>query len=247
MPAQTRVGKIIGPYKRRKLDRTPISPYTRGPNSAQIIKSMVGVENKYFDVEVATNFVASVNYGLLTTTTGNPQILLGDEVYQRNGRQIMLKKVIFRGNVFTTPITAQTAAAPCTSGRIFLWRNDQSGPPPGNLISMADGTAFTSVANALGGFQSPSANGIGKIVDDMQFQLGPTVSTNNNGATTVSSSAQEVPVKLSYKPKKPMKLIYPQAALSPVPDKWFAIYGCVDATTFLPSLNGVMRFYYTDA
>ena len=211
MPAQTRVGKIIGPYKRRKLDRTPISPYTRGPNSAQIIKSMVGVENKYFDVEVATNFVASVNYGLLTTTTGNPQILLGDEVYQRNGRQILLKKVIFRGNVFTTPITAQTAAAPCTSGRIFLWRNDQSGPPPGNMISMADGTAFTSVANALGGFQSPSANGIGKIVDDMQFQLVPTVSTNNNGATTVSSSAQEVPVKLSYKPKKPMKLIYPHA------------------------------------
>ena len=236
MPAQTRVGKIIGPYKRRKLDRTPISPYTRGPNSAQIIKSMVGVEDKYFDVEVATSFVASVNYGLLTTTTGNPQILLGDEVYQRNGRQILLKKVIFRGNVFTTPITAQTAAAPCTSGRIFLWRNDQSGPPPGNLISMADGTAFTSVANALGGFQSPSANGIGKIVDDMQFQLVPTVSTNNNGATTVSSSAQEVPVKLSYKPKKPMKLIYPQAAPSPVPDKWFAIYGCVDATTFLPSL-----------
>ena len=118
MPAQTRVGKIIGPYKKRKLDRKPISPYTRGPNSAQIIKSMVGVENKYFDVEVATNFVASVNYGLLTTTTGNPQILLGDEVYQRNGRQILLKKVIFRGNVFTTPITAQTAAAPCTSGRL---------------------------------------------------------------------------------------------------------------------------------
>ena len=246
MPAATRVGKIIGPYKRRKLDRTPISPYTRGLNTAAL-KTSLGVENKYFDVEVATAFVSSVNYGLLNATSANPAILLGDEVYQRNGRQILLKKVAFRGNVFTTPITAQTSAAPCTSGRIFLWRNDQTGNPPGNIISMADGTAFSSVANALGGFQSPSANGIGKIVDDMQFQLVPTVSTNNNGATTVSSSAQEVPVKLSYKPKKPMKLIYPQAALSPVPDKWFALYGVVDATTFLPSLNGVMRFYYTDA
>lgn len=247
MPAQTRVGKIIGPYKKRKLDRKPISPYTRGPNSAQVIKSMVGVENKYFDIEVANAIAASTNFGTLTTILANPEIGLGDEVYQRNGRQVLLKRVVFRGNIFTTPITGQASAAPCSSCRLVLWRNDVPSPPAGNYLGKADNTVAASIANALGLFQSPNANGYGKIVDDKQYTIVPTVSVNNAGATTVSSSAAEIPVMLSYTPKKPIKLMYQAAAVSPSPDKWFTILGNVDATTFQPSLNGIMRFYYTDA
>lgn len=251
MPAQTRVGKIIGPYKKRTLGRKPISPYTRTPNQnkAQVLRSLVGVENKYFDIEVAASIPSAVAFTSLCTQLRNPEIPLGDEVYQRNGRQILLKRVTFRGNVFTTPITGQTSAAPCSSGRLILWRNDQLNITAGGAfpLGLADGTAAANPANALGMFQAPNANGFGKVVDDMQFTLEPTASVNNAGATTVSSTAKEVPVMLSYTPKKPMTLMYQAVAVSASPDKWFNIFGNVDATTFLPSLNGVMRFYYTDA
>lgn len=248
MPSQARIAKPVY-YKKRKLDRAPISPYARGPNTQvrRSIASAIGVENKYFDIEVAAAITASLTYGNLTTLVENPQIAVGDEVFQRNGRQILLKRVTFRGNVFTTPITAQTSAAPCTSGRLILWRNDQFAPPQTNFIGKADGTAFSSIAVALGGFQAPNANGYGKIVDDMQFTLVPTASVNNATGTTVSSTAAEVPVMLSYTPKKPIKLLYQAATATAIPDKWFTILGIVDATTFQPSLNGIMRFYYTDA
>ena len=210
---------------------------------------MVGVENKYFDIQVAASIPSAVGFTSLCTALRNPEIPVGDEVFQRNGRQILLKRVTFRGNIFTTPITAQTSVAPCSSVRLILWRNDQfsisaSGPFP---VGMADGSAFSNAANALGGFQAPNANGFGKIVDDMQFTLIPGASVNNAGATTVSTVAAEVPVMLSYSPKKPMKLLYQAVAASASPDKWFNIYGNVDDASFLPSLNGVMRFYYTDA
>jgi hypothetical protein len=249
MPAQTRVGKILGPYRKRTLGRKPIQPYSRPNNSFAALKNAVGVENKYFDIEVAANIPTNVGFTSLTTALRNPEVPLGDEVYQRNGRQILLKRVTFRGNVFTTPATAQTSAAPCSSGRLILWRNDQFNISAGGSypIGKADGTPYANAANAIGGFQSPNANGFGKIVDDLQFTLTPSSSVNNTTATTVSTTAQEVPVVLSYKPKTPMKLLYQAAALSASPDKWFTIFGNIDAQTFLPSLNGVMRFYYTDA
>lgn len=249
MPAQTRVGKIIGPYKKRKLDRKPIQPYSRPNNSFALLKSAIGVENKYFDIEVAANIPTAVTFTSLCTTLRNPEIALGDEVYQRNGRQILLKRVMFRGNVFTTPATAQTSTSPCSSGRLILWRNDQFNVTSGGAfpVGLADGTAIANAANALGAFQSPNANGFGKIVDDVQFTLEPCASVNNASATTVSTVAREVPIVLSYSPKKPMKLLYQAAAVSASPDKWFNIYGNIDAQTFLPSLNGIMRFYYTDA
>ena len=88
---------------------------------------------------------------------------------------------------------------------------------------------------ALGLFQSPNANGIGKAVDDQQYTITPVCSVNNAGATTVSTVAAEIPVYLSYTPKKPMTLNYHQAVLaSPDPDKWFTILGLVDAATLPP-------------
>lgn len=246
MPAQTRVGKILGPYKKRTY-RKPISPYTRGPNSVAKIRAAIGVENKYFDIEVASALPAATNFTSLTTFLYNPAIVTGDEVYQRNGRQILLKKVIFRGNLFTTPTTANTSVSPCQSCRLILWRNDQYAAPPGGYMGLADNSVATNSAIALGLFQSPNANGIGKAVDDQQFTIVPVAAANNAAATTVSTVAAEVPVMLSYKPKTPMKLNYQAAAVSNAPDKWFTILGVTDAATYLTSLNGVMRFYYTDA
>lgn len=250
MPNNPRIGKPVY-FKKRKLDRAPISPYSRGPNTqvARVtqIRGALGVEPKYFDVEVATALTAAVTFSNLTASLYNPIIPLGDEVYQRNGRKVLLKRVTFRGNLFTTPVSAATIVAPCTSARLVLWRNDQLSAPPGGYIGMADNTPFTSAAVALGGFQSPNANGYGKIVDDQQYTLVPTVAANNASATTVSTVAAEVPVMLSYTPKKPIALNYQAAAVANTPDKWFTILGNCDAVTFQPSLNGVMRFYYTDA
>ena len=251
MPAQVRVGKIVT-YNKRKLNRAPISPYSRGPNTSRNItplrqlKSALGIEPKYFDVTVGAAFTNGLLFTSLTATLFNPQISLGDEVYDRNGRKVTLNRVMFRGSIFTTPTSAKTAVTGSTVVRVFLWRNDQV-TVPNNIVAMADGTAYPNTAAALGGFQSPNANGIGKIVDDQTVVLSPTCAVNNAAATTVSTASTEVPIVLSYAPKKPMTLNWPSPAVSMNPDKWFTIYGLADSLEFSPSLNGVMRFYYTDA
>jgi len=236
----------------QRMARDAITPYSRGPNTQRKytalrqLKSALGVEPKYFDVEVGAAIASGVSFATLTPQLRNPRVLLGDDVFNRNGKKITLNRVMFRGSIFTTPTTLGASASPCSVVRLFLWRNDQFGSP-NDFVGMADGTAYANAAVALGGFQSPNANGYGKIVDDQTFVLEPTAAVNNASATTASTVAKECPVVLSYSPKKPMTLNYQAASVTADPDKWFTIFGNCDATTFSPSLNGVMRFYYTDA
>ena len=212
----------------QRMARAPITPYTRGPNTERKytalrqLKSALGIEPKYFDITVGAPIPASVTYGTLTASLYNPQILLGDDVFNRNGKKITLNRVTFRGSIFTTPISGQSSVGPSSVARIILWRNDVPSLP-NDFIGMADGTAFPNIPAALGGFQSPNANGYGKIVDDQTVVLSPTASVNNAAGTTVSTVATEVPIVLSYSPKKPITLNYQAASVSPNPDKWLAI------------------------
>jgi len=236
--------KRVPASKRWMGGRSPIPPKI----SMRVIDAAAGVERKYFDLEVSAFLSANTTWTPGTNgawATSEPAITIGDDVYQRNGRKIMLTRVHFKGNVLTTQVTAQTAVPAPITARIILY-HQYSGSAGGSVLGKADNTAFANAANALGAMASPQIFGSGKVVGDQTVHLNPCAAANNAAATTVSAVAEEQTIELDYRPKKPIEIYYQPASTSP--NKTFWLLGLCDATTgYAPSINGVCRFYYTDA
>ena len=74
----------------------------------QLARSL-GVEVKYFDVGIGFNVTSSTDWTGSEAGADMPQIVQGDDIINRNGRKIQLKRVMFRGTCFTSTTTAQTA------------------------------------------------------------------------------------------------------------------------------------------
>lgn len=213
------------------------------------IRDRTGVENKYFDVVIGFVMPASVVWDATTNAMpvgSQPQIAAGDDVYQRNGRKIMLKRVHFKGNLITTVTAAGTAVTPTTTARVVLWRN-MGNNLPGVYLGLADGAAFGNTITAMGAMQSPTNFGVGKIVDDISVQLAPTAAANNAVGTTVTTAATDVHIELGYRPKQPIEITYSGTGAATILQNQFVILANAEAATFNPSLQGVCRFYYTDA
>ena len=80
----------------------------------------------------------------------------------------------------------------------------------------------------------------------MLLNLDATVAVNNNGATTVSCAAVERSIRLSYRPKKPIAVKWASQATSVPNTNSFNILCNAEAVQYVPNLQGVIRFYYTD-
>lgn len=225
--------------------RPAISPMI----STRALDARVGVERKYYDVECGTSIPANITWTLasntLATNFNEPRVLQGDDLYQRNGRKILVDRVQVKGNIFTSTATLGAAVAAPTTVRLVLY-HQYGNETPTNIIAKADNTAFANTASALGGFASPQIFGNGKIVADETFHLDPGAAANNAAATSVSSTSNEKTVEFSYRPKKPIEIYYQPAAS--LPNKYFTLLGNAESVTgYTPSFNGVIRFYYTDA
>lgn len=217
---------------------------------ARQIKTIIGVEPKYFDVAfgyaIPTNIAWGTGSGL--SATPQPQIAAGDDIYQRNGRKILLTRVCAKGNVFIAPTNATgTSAASPTTVRLILYRILSGQVATNDIIGLADGTAYGNSNVALGGFQNPATFGAVKICDDQTFHLDVTAAVNNASATTVSQTIEEKQVILNYRPKKPIELQYLSSGAVVPNANSFQVVGLTDSTTFTPTFSGVCRFYYTDA
>lgn len=217
---------------------------------ARQIKTIIGVEPKYFDVAFGYAIPTATNWGAGTClgATNAPQIAAGDDIYQRNGRKILLTRVCAKGSVFIAPTAASgSSAASPTTVRLILYRITSGLAVGSDLIGMADGSAYGNSNVAMGGFQNPATFGTAKICDDQTVHLDVTAAVNNAAATTVSQTIKEKSVVLTYRPKKPIELQYLSSS-AVVPNlNSFQIVGLSDATTFTPTFSGVCRFYYTDA
>lgn len=96
-------------------------------------------------------------------------------------------------------------------------------------------------------FQSITSFGRAKIVDDVIVNLDTTVAVNNASATTVSAASVDRSIRLTYRPKKPITINYAGSATAIPNTNSFNILANAEAVQFVPNLQGVMRFYYTDA
>lgn len=213
------------------------------------MKQLLGVEPKYFDVAVGFAVPATNDWASTEVGADMPQIPEGDDIQSRNGRRISLTRVKFRGTLMTAALTGQTALVGPNTVRVVLVRNLQPNGVSMNgedVLGLNSGAAGnTSVAIHM--FQSPTSFGRAKIVDDVLINLDVTAAVNNAGATTVSVAAQERSFNLSYTPKKPITIQYAGSSTAIPNTNSFNILANAEAVQYVPTVQGIMRFYYTDA
>lgn len=241
VPIQTKRTKFSGaPPKRRKA--------TQATQVRKIARAL-GVENKYFDVPVGFTIPATVDWASTEVGADMPQIPLGDDITQRQGRKILLSRVDFRGTVMSTALTGQTLVPGPNTVRVVLVRNMQPNGVSMNgedVMGLNGGPAAnSSVATHL--FQNIVSFGRAKIVDDVMVNLDATVAVNNASATTVSCAAVERSIRLTYRPKKPITINYASSSTAVPNTNSFNILVNAEAVQYVPNLQGVIRFYYTDA
>lgn len=227
------------PSKRRKPTQA---------QQTQRIARALGVEDKYFDVAVSFVSPATADWSSTEVGADMPQLVQGDDIVNRNGRKVMLKRVMFRGNVYTSASPAAAALTAPTTTRILLVRNMQPNGTSmnGEDVLSVNGAAAGSAGQALGMFQSIVSFGRAKIVDDVTVHNTPMAAANDTTATTISAVASETSVILSYRPKKPIKIEYAGSATAIPNTNSFNILVNSDGTGYAPTLSGIIRFYFTD-
>lgn len=230
-------------YAKRFKPYVPKRPAKRVQAMRQL-----GVERKYFDVAVGFTVASEVGWASTEVGADMPQIVQGDDIVNRNGRKIQLQWVKFNGSVLTTPTATQTAVGGPNTVRIVLVRNLQP-----NAVSMdgenvmgLNGGVAANTSVAIHMFQGVQGFGRFKIVDDIMLNLDVGAAVNNAAATTVSAASVERSFKLSYKPKSPLVIEYAGSATAIPNTNSFNILANAEALTYAPSLQGVLRFCYTD-
>lgn len=235
----------------RSGKRQKAKPFKKqSPSTQQIrrIARVLGVEDKYFDVAINFASPATADWSATEVGADMPQLVQGDDIGNRNGRKVQLKRVMFRGNVLTSAMTGLTNVEGPSTTRCVLVLNKQPNGTSMNgedVMGLNGGAAATALV-AIGMFQSTVSFGRAKIVDDVTVHNDVTAAANNASATTLSCVAKENSVVLSYRPKKPLIIEYAAAATAIPNTNSFNILVNSDAVSFTPTLQGVMRFYFTD-
>jgi len=241
VPIQMKRTKFSGaPPKRRKA--------TQATQVRKIARAL-GVENKYFDVAVGFPVPATVDWASTEVGADMPQIPIGDDITSRQGRKVLLSRVDFRGTVMTAALTGQNALQGPNTVRVVLVRNMQPNGVSmnGEDVMGLNGGAAGNTSVAIHMYQSVVSFGRAKIVDDQLVNLDVNAAVNNASAGTVSVAAVERSVRLSYRPKKPITINWASSPTAIPNTNSFNILVNAEAVQYVPTLQGVIRFYYTDA
>ena len=91
----------------------------------------LGVEIKYFDAPIGFVVTSSNDWTGSEAGADMPQIPQGDDIFNRNGRKIQLKRVACNLTLHTTPTTAATAiSAPPPFGLSWCKTSNPTLPAP---------------------------------------------------------------------------------------------------------------------
>lgn len=208
----------------------------------------LGVEVKYFDAPIGFNVTSSTDWTGSESGPDMPQIPIGDEIYNRNGRKVQLQRIMFRGTLYTTPTGAATAVAAPISVRAVLVQNKtaNASSTTGQNVMGLNGGAAANAAVAMHMFQGVQGFGRFKIVDDITIDVNVSAAVNNASATTVSAAANQTSFTLQYRPKKPITLEFGNSSPSIPNTNSFNILALAEGTTYTPNITGMCRYYYTD-
>jgi len=221
---------------------------TSKPTMRRQLARSLGVEVKYFDVPVGFDVQSTTDWTGSVAGADMPQIPQGDDIFNRNGRKVQLKRVMFRGTVFTSTLTGQAILSAPISVRVALVQNKQpnGASMTGQTVMGLNGAGAANAAVAMHMFQGVQGFGRYKTVDDQTLDIDVTAAVNNAAGSSVSVAAQQKSFTLSYRPKKPITMEFAGSATAIPNTNSFNIIANCEGTTYTPNISGVCRFYYTD-
>lgn len=220
------------------------------------IRTAIGVERKYFDLAIGFNVPSAANWGLTHAIANDfPEIPAGDDNYQRNGKKVLLQKLVFRGRITMTPVTAQGTVSGAVGVRVVLIANKKTNAGGASNVSgvevfgtIADGSTPANAQIAVATFQYPGYFGKYQVLKDKTYNIQPASAVNNAAAGTVSANWNETWFKMTYKfPGSGQVLDYLGTGAATPVNIGFNVLANADTTTGTPSLQGYIRAYYTDA
>lgn len=236
------------PAKPRSFVKPPMQSR---PKPRQKIARQLGVETKYFDVAVGFNLPATTDWASTEAIAGDaPQIPQGDDIVQRNGRKIQLSRVQFRGTLQTSKVNVSGSGATIEPPicRVILVRNLQpnAGSTSGEEVMGLNGGAAANTTIATHLFQGVQSFGRYKLVDDVLIPLQVTTIGPAAAGAEDWLYIEEKSFELHYRPKEPLIVEYAGTATAPPNTNSFNILANCQVAGGTPSLQGVLRFYYTD-
>jgi len=230
-----------------KAKKQKVTPKQREDAQVARIKRLIGVESKYYDMQVG--FAVPTNATWASTmclTIDEPRIVAGDDSYQRNGKKVLLKKIAFRGAI-TTNLSAVTG----TSVRVrlvlvqCLTQAAANNQINGTEVfgTTANGTAWNNAQTAVSASLLPGAFGKYRILKDKMIICQAVLYAGGAGY-----QAEDQWFKFSYKfPQDGCVLDYVSTAANTPNNYGFNLLALADTADYTPSVQGNLRFYYTDA
>lgn len=221
------------------------------------IRTAVGVESKYWDSPIGFNSPAATDWTATHAISMDmPSIAAGDDIYQRNGKKIILSKIVFRGRITTTPSTIQTVTQGAIGCRVVLISNCKTTQTLNNSTTSgvevfgqyATTATPANVQVGIATFFNPAYFGKYKVLKDKMININPAAAVNNASASTVSQTWNEAWFKMTYKVPGGGQVLdfFDTTGVSPVNMGYNILFNS-DTATGTPSLQGVVRFYFTDA
>lgn len=164
-------------------------------------------ERKYFDtgfedlITSGTSSMATANFDPLIGTLFSPQ--QGDDINDRQARSAFVYSIRVQGIIFTNGQTLQTGLDQVPIIRLMLVQDTQTNGSvfaPGQVIQSAP-----TASQALFGFTNTAHFGR-YIIHKDKFYTSPPFPITSPQVGQVAQGATTIPIKMSYKPKVPIKV-----------------------------------------
>lgn len=229
-----------------KAKKQKVTPRQREEDQVARIKRLIGVENKYYDIQVGFAVPTNATWAnTMCLTLDEPRIVAGDDSFQRNGKKVLLKKIAFRGavttNASTTTFLAMRVRLVLVQCLAQAAANNQIN---GTEVfgTTANGTAWNNAQTAVAASLLPGAFGKYRVLKDKMIVCQPCVFSG------ASITAEDKWVKFSYKfPQDSCVLDYVSTVANTPNNYGFNLLALADGIEYTPSIQGNLRFYYTDA
>lgn len=246
LPGRYKAPRQGGSY--RRIPRVPMAIVRQAPGYARIGGNYGRYgrrgETKYFDVYQATVTIGAGTVLPSTTATVTPavalatagtflQIAQGDQPYQRNGREIVVKRIMIRGDVTLIAGAVFTEAI-----RLVLVQDMQA-----NGAAPTVGTTFDTTG------QTPNINSFNNLENSRRFKiLADKFYTMNALTSNLATAANPMQRRISIMAKCNMPITYDASAttgaLATIRSNNVLMFGFTEAGSV--SCQFTARIRYTD-
>lgn len=215
--------------------------------------ALAASESKYFDSYLNSSTLSETTSWIgteLDPATLNTLFFPaeGADINERIGRRVSVYKIAIRGQLKTTAVAASgLALEPCYT-RLVLYQDMQTNgtQSQGEQVMAQPGT--TAVPLVISTFQNPANFGRFRVLRDITVRS-PFTYAFNDAAGTGAIAASNIPIKITYRFKKPVVVKFNATgggSVGDIVDNSFHLIGKKSGADFAQTISYQCRVYYKD-